>query len=68
MLLLLLRRESLSEFCRPELARETGQDARWPRTSLIVCRGRGLDGGLIGGEKLPDLGGLAISVRYCQDE
>jgi len=66
--LILLGRESLSEFCRPELARDTGRDARWLRTSLIMWRGRGLDGGLIGGEKLPDLVGLAISVGYCQDE
>ena len=46
-----LERESLSEFCRSDRGRgNTGQDARWEKTSLMVCRGlgRGLAGRLFG--------------------
>jgi hypothetical protein len=42
---------------------ETGQEARWSRTSLIGGRCVGLVGRLIGaGERLPDPVGLAISA------
>lgn len=61
----ILERDSLSEFCRSEWGNgaagaTTDQDARWAKTSPIVCRG--LDARLIGGERLPELAGLAMPV------
>jgi len=42
---------------------ETGQEARWLKTSLMGGRCMGLVGRLIGaGERLPDPVGLAISA------
>jgi len=58
----ILERDSLSEFCRSERGSggDTGQDARWVKTSAMVCRG--LEDRLIGGERLPDPAGLATPV------
>jgi len=59
---MLVGRESLSrsEFCRSDMWKDTGKDARRPKTSLILVE-RILDRRLIAGERLLDPVGLAIS-------
>ena len=59
---MLVGRESLSrsEFSRSDMWKDTGKDARRPKTSLILVE-RILDRRLIAGERLLDPVGLAIS-------